>query len=110
MPITIQTAGFLKEQIPDDLSVDANTVGEAVTQLDLGETGELILLVNGRMAHWQTSLNDGDVLKLVPAIGGGAFALRHYHDNRIGHSEQRRRILCSNRRSLRCIAPFGRTE
>ena len=33
--------------------------------------GELILLVNGRMAHWQTPLSDGDVLKLVPAIGGG---------------------------------------
>ena len=36
------------------------------------DTGELILLVNGRMAHWQTPLTDGDVLKLVPAIGGGA--------------------------------------
>ena len=71
MPITVQTAGVLKQQLPDDLQLEARTVGEAITQLDLVESGELILLVNGRMAHWQTQLSDGDILKLVPAIGGG---------------------------------------
>lgn len=71
MTITIQVAGVLKEQVEDGLQLEASTVGEAVTQLDLVDTGELILLVNGRMAHWQTPLSDGDMLKLVPAIGGG---------------------------------------
>lgn len=71
MSIKIQTSGILKEQIPADLQVEASNVGEALSQLDLPEDGELILLVNGRMAHWQTPLNDGDVLKLVPAISGG---------------------------------------
>jgi len=71
MAIMIQTTGILRQQVPDGLQVEARSVGDAVTQLDLTETGELILLVNGRMAHWQTPLSDGDVLKLVPAIGGG---------------------------------------
>ena len=73
MTITIQVAGVLKEQVEDGLQLEASTVGEAVTQLDLVDTGELILLVNGRMAHWQTPLSDGDMLKLVPAIGGGTY-------------------------------------
>lgn len=39
--------------------------------LDLPEMGELILLVNGRPAYWETALADGDVLHLVPGISGG---------------------------------------
>ena len=71
MAVNIQASGILKEKIPAGLQLEASTVGEAVTQLDLPENGELILMVNGRMAHWHTQLDEGDVLKLVPAIGGG---------------------------------------
>ena len=71
MTITVLASGILKDQIPKELKLEASTVGEAVSQLDLPEVGEMILLVNGRMAHWQTALQDGDLLKLVPAIGGG---------------------------------------
>ena len=71
MTITIQASGILKEQIPTELHVEAHTVGEAISRFDLSVAGEVLLLVNGRMAHWQTELHDGDVLKLLPAIGGG---------------------------------------
>lgn len=47
------------------------TVGEAVTRLGLPDLGELIMLVNGRPAHWHTELEDGDTLHLVPGISGG---------------------------------------
>jgi molybdopterin converting factor small subunit len=42
-----------------------------VTRLNLPEVGELIMMVNGRLAHWQMELNDGDTLQLIPAISGG---------------------------------------
>jgi sulfur carrier protein ThiS len=76
MTITIQASGILKEQIPTELEIEASTVGEAVSQYDLSAAGEVLLLVNGRLAHWNTVLNEGDVLKLVPAIGGGARSRR----------------------------------
>ena len=72
MTVIIQASGILKEQIPSDLPVEANSVGEALAQYDLSAAGDVLLLVNGRMAHWQTKLHDGDVLKLVPAISGGS--------------------------------------
>ena len=72
MTITIQASGILKEQIPTELQVEASTVGEALSPFDLSAAGEVLLLVNGRLAHWNTVVNEGDVLKLVPAIGGGA--------------------------------------
>lgn len=72
MTITIQASGILKEQIPSDLYAEATSVGEALASFDLSAAGEVLLLVNGRIAHWQTELHDGDVIKLVPAIGGGA--------------------------------------
>ena len=72
MPVGIQAAGILKEHITPDLTVEASSVGEAVSQLDFRDAGEVVFLVNGRMAHWQTKLHDGDLLKLIPAIGGGA--------------------------------------
>jgi len=72
MPVTIQATGILKQHIAPGLTLDGvRTVGEAVARLDLPEMGELILLVNGRPAYWETALADGDVLHLVPGISGG---------------------------------------
>ena len=72
MAITIQATGVLRQHITPGLILDGvRTVGEAVTQLDLPELGELIMLVNGRPAHWHTELADGDTLHLVPGISGG---------------------------------------
>ena len=70
--ITIQATGSLKQYVASETTVhNARTVGEAVSQLGLPEVGELLLIVNGRLAYWQTELEDGDVLQLVPAISGG---------------------------------------
>jgi len=70
--ITVEAVGGLKRYIASGTTVqNARTVGEAIEQLNLPDVGELMLLVNGRMAYWQTELADGDSLKLVPAISGG---------------------------------------
>ena len=70
--ITVQVTGALKRHLATDATVhNVNTVGEAITELELPEIGELMLLVNGRMAYWDTPLDHGDIVKLVPAIGGG---------------------------------------
>jgi len=71
--ITIKATGQLREHIPPDTTLhNVHTVGEAITQLALPASSELMMLVNGRLAHWQTELQDGDVLQLVPAISGGS--------------------------------------
>lgn len=63
---------MLKQYIPPGTSVEnADTVGEAIDQLALPELGELIMLVNGKPAYWNTELRDGDILSLLPAISGG---------------------------------------
>lgn len=72
MSITIQASGVLRQHVaPGHRLEGARTVGEAITRLGLPDLGELIMLVNGRPAHWQTELEDGDVLHLVPGISGG---------------------------------------
>jgi molybdopterin converting factor small subunit len=70
--ITVQASGSLRQHVAPGTTVhNVQTVGEAVTQLSLPEVGELIMMVNGRLAHWQMALNDGDTLQLIPAISGG---------------------------------------
>jgi molybdopterin converting factor small subunit len=70
--VTIQASGSLRQHIGAETRVhNVRTVGEAVSQLKLPEVGELLFIVNGRLAYWQTELEDGDVLQLAPAVGGG---------------------------------------
>jgi molybdopterin synthase sulfur carrier subunit len=47
------------------------TVGQVMEMLHLAGRGDLILLVNGRHADKQSVLNEGDVLSILPPIGGG---------------------------------------
>lgn len=49
----------------------ARTVAEAVGMLRLSLRMVVIILVNGRLAGWETMLQDGDVIELLPAVGGG---------------------------------------
>jgi molybdopterin converting factor small subunit len=70
--INIRVSGSLTQHVAAETTVhNVRTVGEAVTRLNLPEVGELIMLVNGRLAHWQMEVKDGDVLQLIPAISGG---------------------------------------
>ncbi len=72
MSVTVRVAGALKERVAPDLTLEGvSTVGEAVTRLDLPADMGLVIMVNGKLAHWQTTLADGDVLHLTPVIGGG---------------------------------------
>ena len=72
MPISIRPTGSLKRFIaPDTALENAHTVGEAVEQLSLPEDMGLVMMVNGRTAHWNTPLTDGDILQLIPTIAGG---------------------------------------
>jgi sulfur carrier protein ThiS len=71
MPVTVQATGTLRQRIPPGTAVDAATVGDALAQLDLPESEEVLILVNNRIARWDTALADGDVLQLVLGISGG---------------------------------------
>ena len=47
------------------------TVGQVMEMLHLTGRRDLILLVNGRHANKESVLNEGDVLSILPPIGGG---------------------------------------
>ncbi len=70
--VTVEAGGSLRAQIPSKTILsNAETVGDAIQQLRLPADVALIIMVNGRIAHWTTRLNDGDVIQLLPTIGGG---------------------------------------
>lgn len=47
------------------------TVAEVWARLKLGPTAGVAVLVNSRLADWRTELQDGDVVRLLHAPGGG---------------------------------------
>ncbi|NIO07755.1 MAG: MoaD/ThiS family protein [Deltaproteobacteria bacterium] len=47
------------------------TVGQVLEMLNLRERGDLILLINGNHAKNESVLSGGDVLSILPPIGGG---------------------------------------
>lgn len=72
--ITIEAGGSLRSHIlPQTAFEDVETVGEALQRLHLPPDIAVIMMVNGRIAHWTTRLNDGDAIQLLPTIGGGEF-------------------------------------
>jgi len=50
---------------------DVSTVAEVWARLKLGPMAGVAVLVNGRLADWRTELQDGDVVRLLHAPGGG---------------------------------------
>ena len=72
MKITVHPVGSLKRFVePGIVLEDVRTVGEAVERLSLPESKGLVMLVNERLANWNTPLADGDTLQLIPTIAGG---------------------------------------
>ena len=64
--------GLRKPELPAVVRLeDVATVGDAVSRLTLARHQGLVILVNGRLAGWPTALHDGDVVRLLPALGGG---------------------------------------
>jgi len=73
MAVAIEGVGSLKSAVPaDTVLTDVETVGQAIECLSLPVDVGVAMLVNGRVAHWNTELHDGDVLTLLPAICGGS--------------------------------------
>lgn len=72
MSVTIQVVGSLRSHFPASSVLEgAATVGDAIQKIGVPQSEGLAMLVNGRLAHWKTPLNDGDVLQLVPQLAGG---------------------------------------
>ncbi len=72
MRVSVRAEGLLRGEDSRELVLDAPcTVGQAAALLPLGRSSGLMILVNGRLAHWETALGDGDVVELIPARGGG---------------------------------------
>jgi molybdopterin converting factor small subunit len=70
--ITVEANGSLRSRIAAQTTLDnVETVGDALQRLRLPPDMALIIMVNNRIAHWTTHLRDGDVLQLLPTIGGG---------------------------------------
>lgn len=72
MAVSVQATGSLRIHIPSGTTLqDVETVGEAIERLDLPSSTGLAVLVNGHIAHWETTLHDGDSLQLVPGSPAG---------------------------------------
>jgi sulfur carrier protein ThiS len=70
--VTVEAGGSLRTLIPPQTTLDdVQTIGDALQRLRLPPDVALIIMVNGRIAHWTTRLNDGDAIQLLPTIGGG---------------------------------------
>jgi len=70
--VTVEAGGSLRTRIPPQTTLeDVQTVGDALQRLHLPPDMALIIMVNGRLAHWTTRLNEGDAIQLLPTIGGG---------------------------------------
>jgi molybdopterin converting factor small subunit len=80
MIVEIKVFSFLRKGIlTDERHLDGDrwdigeraTVGQVLEMLNLRGRGDLILLVNGNHAHSESVLSEGDVLSILPPIGGG---------------------------------------
>jgi molybdopterin converting factor small subunit len=72
MIVSIQGTGSLRARIPSGTTLeDVHTVGEAILRVGLPQTDGLAILVNGRLADWNTALADNDSIQLIPALAGG---------------------------------------
>jgi MoaE-MoaD fusion protein len=75
--VTVRLFAGLRERAGwSQKEIEADTVGEVWTQLDLGNEPEgLLYAVNRAYAGKSEALHDGDVIALIPPVSGGAFLL-----------------------------------
>ncbi len=70
--VTVHAEDLVPAQTSPLLVLDVPcTVGEVAQQLPLKRASGLMILVNGKLARWDTALQDGDVVELIPVLGGG---------------------------------------
>jgi sulfur carrier protein ThiS len=61
----------LAGKIPQEVDAAGLTVREFLAQLPIKPELVAFVVVNGRLVRRDHRLSDGDVVKLVPAVGGG---------------------------------------
>ncbi len=72
MSVVVKSHALIPAPAVTSAAVDgARTVAEAVGMLRLSLRTGVMILVNGRLASWETALQDDDVIELLPAVGGG---------------------------------------
>ncbi|MGE5603089.1 MAG: MoaD/ThiS family protein [Nitrososphaerales archaeon] len=70
--VTLHAEDLLPDQASPVVILDGPcTVGQAVRLLPLTRSTGLIILVNGKLAQWDTALREGDLIELIPVLGGG---------------------------------------
>jgi molybdopterin synthase catalytic subunit/molybdopterin converting factor small subunit len=77
VPVTVRLFAGLRERAGwSQKEIDAATVGEVWSHLDLGnEPDGLLYAVNKEYAPKDKQLADGDTVALIPPVSGGAFLL-----------------------------------
>lgn len=72
MAVVVEASDALAARIPPGLALeDVRTVAEVIVRLNLSGQRGLIILVNHRLAGWDTELKAGDVVQIIPTIAGG---------------------------------------
>ncbi len=72
MSIRIEGSGVFADAAAANPEMDdVATVAEAVSRLGLPPAVAILVLVNDRLASMNTVLKPGDVVHVVPAVGGG---------------------------------------
>lgn len=73
MPVEVIPVGFLRPVLPDRLHLPAagKTVAQLLGELAIQPDLVAVVLVNGRQAPKDAVLAEGDVVKLIPFVGGG---------------------------------------
>lgn len=74
MQITVKLYASLRWKMFDEAPWECEAgarVGEVVDQMEIPRLDVGIVLINGLHAGWDERLKDGDVLSLLPRMGGG---------------------------------------
>jgi sulfur carrier protein ThiS len=74
MPVHIIPVGILRPSLPQrEIALEAagRTIWQILAELGIDPDLVAMVLINGRQAPKDAVLNDGDVVKLVPFVGGG---------------------------------------
>ena len=72
MGVTVEAEDLLPDGQPERLTLrGVSSVGEAVARLPLKRSTGIVILVNGKLGQLDTPLQDGDLVQLIPALGGG---------------------------------------
>ncbi len=73
VPVQIVPVGLLKPLVrADALEAGAGkTVAQVLAELGIQPDLVAMVLVNGRQVPKDTPLQDGDIVKLIPFVGGG---------------------------------------